>query len=378
MAQNKLETMFAAPERASDGEIKRVFRQVMETPLLAQLLDAAPGGILVLNAERQIVFANRSILHFAGLTEPDAVLGVRPGEALRCIHSDEMPAGCGTSVFCTTCGVVKAILASQKGKADIQECRILRQKTGEALDLRAQATPLLLNNNPLTIFALLDISDEKRRKALERIFFHDILNTASGMKGFAELLQDASPEETSEYKQIIASLSRMIVDEINSQRTLTAAENNELTITPSAVQSLELLQELMALYQHHDIAKDRRLQLAAGSEDIALTTDRALLQRVIGNMIKNALEAIQPGQAVTTGCGKQGEQVEFWVHNPNTMPAEVQLQIFQRSFSTKGGGRGLGTYSIKLLSERYLKGAVSFSSDKDGTVFRARYPLIIN
>ncbi|MFA7348153.1 MAG: ATP-binding protein, partial [Desulfurivibrionaceae bacterium] len=57
------------------------------------------------------------------------------------------------------------------------------------------------------------------------------------------------------------------------------------------------------------------------------------------------------------------------------MPENVQLQIFQRSFSTKGTGRGLGTYSIKLLGERYLKGRVSFTSTPEkGTTFRFRCP----
>jgi len=57
------------------------------------------------------------------------------------------------------------------------------------------------------------------------------------------------------------------------------------------------------------------------------------------------------------------------------MPEPVRLQIFQKSFSTKGAGRGLGTYSMRLFSERYLKGAVTFRSTKsEGTRFLARYP----
>ncbi|MCP4426270.1 MAG: ATP-binding protein, partial [Chloroflexi bacterium] len=59
------------------------------------------------------------------------------------------------------------------------------------------------------------------------------------------------------------------------------------------------------------------------------------------------------------------------------MPRDVQLQVFQRSFSTKGSGRGLGTYSMKLLSERYLDGRVSFQSSlAEGTIFIGMYPLV--
>jgi sensor histidine kinase regulating citrate/malate metabolism len=54
------------------------------------------------------------------------------------------------------------------------------------------------------------------------------------------------------------------------------------------------------------------------------------------------------------------------------MPPEVQLQIFQRSFSTKGKGRGVGTYSMKLLTERYLGGKLAFTSAAgEGTTFTA-------
>lgn len=75
-------------------------------------------------------------------------------------------------------------------------------------------------------------------------------------------------------------------------------------------------------------------------------------------------------------CGLAGERVWFEVHNDSFIPREIQLQVFQRSFSTKGEGRGLGTYSIKLLTERYLNGSVEFeSSIESGTTFRVVYPL---
>ncbi len=54
------------------------------------------------------------------------------------------------------------------------------------------------------------------------------------------------------------------------------------------------------------------------------------------------------------------------------------MQMFHRSFSTKGTGRGLGTYSMKLLSERYLGGSVTFRSiPGEGTTFTARYPRLL-
>ena len=46
------------------------------------------------------------------------------------------------------------------------------------------------------------------------------------------------------------------------------------------------------------------------------------------------------------------------------------------TFSTKGAGRGLGTYMLRFLTEQYLGGSAEFSSsEKDGTTFRIRIPL---
>jgi sensor histidine kinase regulating citrate/malate metabolism len=58
------------------------------------------------------------------------------------------------------------------------------------------------------------------------------------------------------------------------------------------------------------------------------------------------------------------------------MPDEIQQQLFTRSVSTKGAGRGLGIYSMKYLTETYLHGSVSFISTKEkGTIFTVSYPL---
>ena len=100
-----------------------------------------------------------------------------------------------------------------------------------------------------------------------------------------------------------------------------------------------------------------------------------LLKRVLGNMLKNAIEATSTGEAITLGCQLEADGVTFRMANPGVIPLKVQLQIFQRSFSTKGENRGLGTYSMRLLTERYLNGSVSFTSTKkQGTVFRVHLP----
>jgi hypothetical protein len=60
-------------------------------------------------------------------------------------------------------------------------------------------------------------------------------------------------------------------------------------------------------------------------------------------LIQERVEASQPGELVTAGCARLADAV-IWVHNTGEMPREVQLMFFSVHFSTKGAGRGLGTY----------------------------------
>ncbi len=110
-------------------------------------------------------------------------------------------------------------------------------------------------------------------------------------------------------------------------------------------------------------------------EGVEILTDKTLLRRIILNLLKNAVEASNLGSQIIISSSKTDGINEIKVHNEQVMPEEVRLQVFKRSFSTKGKGRGLGTYSIKLLTEKFLKGKVSFISEEGyGTEFTIQIP----
>jgi hypothetical protein len=369
-----LPTQFAPAERASDAQIQQDADSYMSETLVTSMLDAVPNVLLVLNQERQTVFANEACMRLLNLPDRNEALGQRPGELVGCAHAAETEGGCGTTEFCRNCGAAKAILSSLKGVESIQECRITL-RNGEALDLQASAKPLEMNNSHFTVFTLTDISGEKRRRVLERIFFHDVLNTAGILSMSTDIIK-RHPSEAPELIDDMFRVSHQLIDEIQSQRDLAAAESGELAPKPTTFSAADFIENLVQQYTHHQIAEGRQLQFVPNNQTLTFTTDRTLLGRVIGKMVKNALEAAHPGDTVTASYSFDATVVTFAVHNPTHMPENVQLQVFNRSFSTKGAGRGLGTYSMKLLSERYLGGQVRFESTKeDGTTFYATYPI---
>lgn len=369
-----LPTEFAPAELADAAALRRQIGAAARNFDANSLSGAVPALLLILNAQRQIVYANQSVLNLLKLDRASDLFGQRPGEAFHCMHALAAPQGCGTTAFCRTCGSVQAILTAQQGRPDVQECRIIAAGD-EALDLRIWTTPMEINGEKFTIFAVLDIRDEKRRRALERIFFHDIMNVAAGLRGFTDLLETSQPDDARRFQAIIRDLAGKLIEDIQAQRDLANAESNDLVSHPVPVQSRAMIAEVAGIYKHLSDAKGVVIALASAAPELAISSDKVLLRRVLGNLVKNAVEASQPGDTVTLDCRDAGAFVEFTVHNPGVIPPDVQLQLFQRSFSTKGAGRGLGTYSVKLLTERYLQGTVTFSSSAEqGTIFTARYP----
>jgi signal transduction histidine kinase len=379
IASSELHSLFASPEREDMGKVA-CQAQMLEEGGHLQLINSVNDLVVILNDKRQVVAANENFIGAFKPGDPGGVLGLRPGEAVDCVHAREMAAGCGTTEYCSKCGAAKAILASLRNLREVAECRILRSDgdSVEALDLLVSVTPFSVDGSRFAIMAMTDISHEKRRRALERIFFHDLLNITGGLLGLADLLREGVSEDLKQEAGLIYSSVKRLVQEVTAQKDLAAAECNDLETAPVLLNSRETVRNVAATYANHPDAKGRIVSMAGDCCNVTFAADHGLLMRVLGNMVKNAMEAQKPGDTITVGCRPGGDgrdaAVEFYVHNAAVMDRDVQLQVFQRSFSTKGAGRGLGLYGIKLLTERYLKGKVGFTTGEDGTTFWAALP----
>ncbi len=370
------DTQFAKGQRSRAEDIIAAHHALASDEMLIKVMDAFPLMACILDENRHIVSANNLMVDVWGEGNIDVILGTRPGEMVGCRHAWDNELGCGTSTSCRFCGAVAAILAAQSGQTVTQECRIMTPVDQEPLDLRIKASPFRYRGMSFTFFALENIAHEKRREILERTFFHDVLNTAGNIQGVADLaVESETLEDMRELASLSRSLGEQIVNEIQSQRDLLMAENKALNVVIEDVELEPFLASVVRTYRHTDFALDKKIVMDVSVDHHTIATGAALLNRALGNLLKNALEASVPGDRVTIGCSHEEPVTHFWVQNPQVMTEEVQHQIFQRSFSTKGAGRGIGTYSIKLMVENYLQGTVSFTSTEgEGTIFSLSIP----
>lgn len=361
--------------RADSARLQREVRAIAQSPVVTAVLEIADAALLVLNRERQIVGFNSRV---AELKAANDVLGLRPGEAVGCVNAAAY-GDCGSAPACTTCGALGAILGcQQRGRPVEAECLIRSERTpGRALELNVRATPVTVEEEQFTVVSLRDISSEKRRDVLEQVFFHDVLNTLGGLRGWADQLRRPGvdvPRATERIRVLTAQIER----EIQDHRAVVLAERGALVPDREPLRAADLLHDVTAFFTGHAVARDRRIDVRADEPEVELVSDRALLLRVLANMVRNALEATPAGGAVRLSCEREADRgsVALRVHNEGVIAPEVQARVFQRSFSTKAErGRGLGTYSMKLFGERYLGGDVSFvSTAETGTIFSIRLP----
>ncbi len=375
-----IETYFAPAARASDDELRHDVEVISKNPVIDAVLNIVAGLVAVLNEHRQVLAINNTLLKALGIDAADELLGLRPGEVLNCIHSHEHPGGCGTSRVCSTCGAVIAIVASlATATPELRECTITIERNNKYVDLHFQVRcyPITFEEQRFLLLFLQDITIQQQQAALERAFFHDINNTIAALILNSQVLDVRDDENktsilTKRVKQLASQLGR----EIEIQKALSYSESHIYQITPQTVSVEEMLQEMREIFANHPVSKSKSLDCAKPVSGIHLVTDTALLRRILTNMLVNAFEATEPEDEVRLWLEQSDNTVTFCVWNRQAIPEDVALRVFQRNFSTKAeSGRGLGTYAMRLFSETYLGGKMSFATSKEnGTVFRLCLP----
>ncbi len=376
-----LATYFATPSRLAPGALREQVQALTANPVVDTLLRTFGGMIAVLNEHRQILATNEALLEMLGVASIEELLGQRLGEALACPHSLEMPAGCGTSRYCRTCGAAIAqAVALHRQKPAERYCavEVHRDQVRADLVLRVRASPLELAQQSFILLVIDDVSRQQQSALAERSFHHDLNNTLTSLLCASENLATAQRGPLAGMAAEVNQLATRVARELELQRRLvSAADPLGLDTREQPLRLTAVLEGLRTVAQHHPSAAGRRITIVPPAEDLLFTSDDALLLRVLANMAINALEATEPGGEIRIWVEREAATLGFNVWNGTAIPPEVALRIFQRNFTTKGNlGRGLGTYSMKVVAERLLRGRIAFeTSESEGTTFELVLPV---
>ncbi len=351
------------------SQLKENIGEVLNIIHFEEIINNIDDLVLILNGERKIVYANKKVLNF--FNKPlESILNKKPGELFDCINGSEDR--CGTTQFCKNCSGNSAIKQAMKGVFTIDQCKIEKQNH-EYVQFNISTVPIKTDKGDFVLFILKDI-DEQNKNLMDKIFYHDIINVVGTTYSLLDAYKKGLLKINSDLLDILSSNISLIYQEIESQRFLSLAQQNSIhthfeEFPVSFIQ--KNIKNIFSMIEHV------RFEFKSDIENIF--SDKILLNRIVINMVKNAIEAGNQEKTVKIRFSGDEKTYKISVHNPEYIPEEIQSKIFKETFTTKKDGNGLGTYCMKLLTERYLGGKVYFISTMEhGTTFFIEFPNLSN
>jgi PAS domain S-box-containing protein len=132
---------------------------------LSAMIENVPIVTLLLDRERRVRKANVAAQIFAGRPEADMV-GLRGGEALRCIRSLDDPRGCGFGPSCGKCPVRKTVqdVFEQGGRQQGIEADLSITRGGKLQEVTVvlSTLPVSIGDEQLTLVCIEDITERKK------------------------------------------------------------------------------------------------------------------------------------------------------------------------------------------------------------------------
>jgi two-component system, NtrC family, nitrogen regulation sensor histidine kinase NtrY len=191
------------------------------------------------------------------------------------------------------------------------------------------------------------------------ILSHEIMNSvtpiASLSQSAADMLKSADPDNMADIVQAMEVIQK------RSKGLLTFTENyRKLTKIPQVqLQHIALepfLHQILTLFKH-EVPKRVQLDLQFFRPNMQITGDPTLLEQVLINLIKNALEAVQvnPDGKVLI-IADRDEQLRTLIRisdNGQGIPEENLEQIFVPFFTTKPTGSGIGLSLARQIMRQH-------------------------
>ncbi|MVO99062.1 sensor histidine kinase [Paenibacillus lutrae] len=208
------------------------------------------------------------------------------------------------------------------------------------------------------------VQSQAARKSLLSSISHDIRTPLTSIIGYVDALKDGAAVTQQEQRDYLDILSRKagalkhLTDEMFNMAKLDADEfpiaAEPLDLAEAARESLieflpELKQAGMELIIR--IPEEKRFMIAA---------DRLSLNRILGNLIKNAIHYGKEGGVLGIELTeiKGGDyQLSLWDQGPGIAPGDIG-HVFQRMYrsdaarSPSSGGSGLGLSIARALTEK--------------------------
>jgi len=322
--------------------------QVLEERGKAQaLVETIPDGVLLTDDAGKILYCNHVALSLLGIPK------LSPEVSL--------PASVSDPAF-------QPVLAKAMGSADklIQLEALVPHPSGQGLPPRTYlviSSQFLLATlkRPGRVLVLRNITTEKEMENTKQTFFqmitHDMRAPLSSILGYTQCLGRLAPKtpESINCQETIIRATRRLNGMIEDILNMTKMERGDMTLRLQDLEAGDLIERVKD--SHVPEAQKRKVSLSAErpEQKTEFSGDQALLERVITNLLGNALKFTPPGGSIRLYCRVGGGEVRFTVEDTGPgIPADKLQMVFEKYTQMeehRSLGFGLGLAMCKMAVE---------------------------
>ena len=349
------------------SELNQTSQELREsTQLLSTVFGSMVEGVLAVDNEERVLFANRAARTLLDFEDRDPV-GLRIWE---CVRNET---------------VQTVVRHAMNGLERSVECELPRNN----IVVEIRSTPLTAEGRSGVVLVLHDVTELRRLGNVRREFVsnvsHELKTPLTIIQTATETLLDGALEDTEYAKRFLkrineqgARLHELIVDLLQLARVESGEHAfyfSNVAISPIIASVAE---ELSALAHSGQV----ELLVEPVEEEILVKADQSALRTILENLLTNGLKYTPAGGKVTVTWRRDHAHALIQVRDTGVgIPSEHHDRIFERFYrvdrarTREIGGTGLGLSIVKHLAN-VLEAEVTLESEVGrGSVFSLKIPL---
>jgi signal transduction histidine kinase len=186
---------------------------------------------------------------------------------------------------------------------------------------------------------------------------------------------------TNELLDVIENNALRLLRLVNDILSLVRLEEGRASLAKKSTDMAHFLSHTTASMKHLAAMKEISLNLEEPQGDLHINADPDALEKIVGNVIANAIKFTPPKGRIDVFAAQEGDMVTVRISDTGIgIPPEQLPHIFDRFYQVDGSatrrhqGLGLGLALVRELINRH-GGDVTASSDSgNGTTFVLRFP----
>lgn len=297
--------------------------------LLTLLIEASPMGVVMLDFDHRVTLANKSFLKIVGLPGSTIIKGKHIAD----IENDFIP-------------IMTQVPSGQS--------EIIRQ--GNFKIYRIYHLNFVQEGFKREFYLVESLTDEiikAEKSAYEKVIrtiSHEVNNTMGGVRSVLEIVGENTEDD--DIRKVVDSCYRRCESMGNFIR-----EYAEVVKLPEpAMKSIDLANEIDMILPFLQRIMPRAIELKYDrpSHPFEIKGDSGLLQQVILNIVKNAVESIEETGFVRLELSRSNDAVALTISNNGaSIDEKTSGQLFTPFFTTKHKGKGIGLTLVREVLTRH-------------------------